>query len=422
MLTKEQNERLTRVGPGTPMGELLRRYWFPVTTSQALAENPVRTVKLLGETFTLYRDKSGRLGLVAQRCAHRSVDLKFGIPEEEGLRCPYHGWLYDASGQCLEMPAESPESTFAERVKIRSHVVEELAGLIWAYIGPGPVPFLPRWGLLVVPNGFRMIGSSIVHGNWLQCQENSADSVHLEWDHGYWGLHAMERYGITDERRWETFRRAKRHHVKLAFEPYEYGILKYRLQEGEDEATAQGWNHGHPLIFPNVVHVGALIGEQEFQIRVPLDDVTTWHVVYHVYEPGPDVVVPEQDPVPAFEVPLVDLPEWFLQQDLAVWEAQGPITDRTVEKLTETDKGLILLRRMLEEQIQVVEDGGDPINVFRQPHDSIGITIENFGDMSEYVPGSAYYGNTGTISGDVIKQVDELLTQARDAALARKRV
>ena len=419
MLSMEQNERLTRVGRGTPMGELLRRYWFPVATSQHLAENPVRSVKLLGETLTLYRDKGGRLGLVAQRCAHRSVDLKYGIPEEEGLRCPYHGWLYDTSGQCMEMPAESSESTFAERVKIQSYPVEELSGLIFGYLGPTPAPLLPKWNLFVAPNAFRMIGSSIVHGNWLQCQENSVDTVHLEWDHGRWGLHALETLGITDPRRWSNFQRAFRRHTKIAFERFEYGILKYRLQEGEDEATAQGWNHGHPLVFPNVVHIGRM-GEQEFQMRVPLDDVTTWHVVYHIYEPGPDVEVPAQNPVPVFDVPVVDLPEWILQQDLSVWEGQGPITDRSVEKLAETDKGLILMRRMLEEQIKVVEDGGEPMNVFREPHDSIALEIEDYGAIGTYEPGDAFYGNTGTLSGDVIKQVDELLTKARDAAVARK--
>jgi 5,5'-dehydrodivanillate O-demethylase len=271
----------------------------------------------------------------------------------------------------------------------------------------------------VKPNVFRMIGSTVLRANWLQCQENSVDQTHLEWDHGHWGLYALEKLGVTDQRRWAGFRRAKRHHTKIRFEPFEHGILKFRLQEGEDEATAQGWNHGHPLVFPNMVHIGQR-GEQEFQIRVPIDDEHTWHVVYHIYEPGPDVQVPEQYPVPVFEVPIVDLPEWILPQDLAVWQEQDPIFDRSRERLAESDKGLIMMRRMLEQQIDIVRDGGEPMNVFRQPHDVIDLEIEDYGDLSGYVPGDALYGNTGTLSGDAIRQVDRLFIKARDAALARR--
>ncbi|HEX3245101.1 MAG TPA: Rieske 2Fe-2S domain-containing protein, partial [Chloroflexota bacterium] len=138
MLTKEQNERLTRVGPGTPLGTLLRRYWWPVAGVAELVDRPTKPVRLMGEDLVLYKDRRGRYGLLGQRCAHRSVDLKYGIPEEEGLRCPYHGWLYDATGQCLEQPAEEPDSTFYQRVQTPAYPVEELGGLIFAYLGPGP--------------------------------------------------------------------------------------------------------------------------------------------------------------------------------------------------------------------------------------------------------------------------------------------
>ena len=335
----------------------------------------------------------------------RYVDLRYGIPEDDGLRCPYHGWMYDTTGQCLEMPAESPESTFAFRVKIDSYPVEELGGLIFGYLGPQPAPLLPRWNLFVAPNAYRIIGSTVVHANWLQCQENSVDTVHLEWDHGRWGIHMLERLRVTDPRRWDGFERARRHHVKTHFEPFKYGILKYRLQEGEDEATAQGWNHGHPMVFPHIVHIGRM-AEQEFQIRVPLDDETTWHIVYHIYEPGPDVEVPEQNPVPVFEVPVMEMPQYILEQDLIVWEAQGAVMDRNQEKLAETDKGLIMMRKMLEQQIDIVRDGGEPMNVFREPHKSIDLEIEDYGDLSRYEPGDALYGNTGTLSGALIKEAD----------------
>src|SRR6266700_707850 len=158
MLTGEENATLTRVGPNTPIGRLLRWYWHPIAAATQLDENPVRRVKLLDESLVLYRDRRNRLGLVSESCAHRRVNLVFGIPELEGLRCPYHGWLYDETGQCLEMPAEAGDSSFPSRVKIDAYPVQELAGLIFAYLGPLPAPLLPRWDLLVCDNVLRDIG------------------------------------------------------------------------------------------------------------------------------------------------------------------------------------------------------------------------------------------------------------------------
>ena len=128
MLTKEQNQMLTEVGPGTPMGELMRRYWQPIAALSQLKENPTKAVRLLGEDLVLFRDRSGTLGLIQESCPHRRVNLLYGIPEEHGLRCPYHGWLFDETGQCLEMPAEAPDSTFKDRVTAKSYP---------AWCGPG---------------------------------------------------------------------------------------------------------------------------------------------------------------------------------------------------------------------------------------------------------------------------------------------
>ena len=144
MLTREANERLTRVGPGTPMGKLLRRYWHPVATVARTRRRAGPAVTLLGENLALFRCDSGELGLVAQRCPHRGASLAYGIPEDDGLRCPYHGWKFDGGGQCLEQPAEPADSTFKDRVQIPAYPVQELGGLIWAYLGPEPAPLLPR--------------------------------------------------------------------------------------------------------------------------------------------------------------------------------------------------------------------------------------------------------------------------------------
>ncbi|HUK59061.1 MAG TPA: Rieske 2Fe-2S domain-containing protein [Stellaceae bacterium] len=418
MLTQEQNDLLTRVGPGTPMGKLMRRYWHPIATCHELKENPVKAVRILGESLTLFRDRQGHLGLIGQRCAHRRVDLRFGIPEANGLRCPYHGWLYDRAGRCLEQPAEIAGTDFQKSIKLPSYPAEELGGLVWTYLGPEPRPLLPRWDLFVEEHAFRMIGTTDVPCNWLQCQENAVDTVHTEWAHGRLAQYAIERKSVTDPRRIEQAQRFRRHHLKIDFAPVEVGIQKRRLVEGQSE-DAEEWRTGHPMVFPNYVRIGQL-GYSEFQIRVPLDDTHTWHLAYHVYFPGEDVEVPKQDPVPAFNVPIQELPEFVLGQDLLCWAAQGEICDRTQEQLGVSDRGLVMFRKLLMEQIEVVEMGGDPINTIRDPakNKCISLSLEDRGDLSNYRPGSVYYNNTGRNS-PVLAELDALMMKGAAAAKAR---
>jgi 5,5'-dehydrodivanillate O-demethylase len=187
MLTQEANERYTQVGPGTPCGELMRRYWHPIAARSELNEGYTLPVRLLGEDLVLYRDRSGTLGLIGSQCPHRKMGMVYGVPEEHGLRCAYHGWLYDETGRCLEMPyedAEDPSGAFRDKVTIASYPVEVLGGLVWAYLGPQPAPLLPRWDWLVMENVVRDIAHSELPCNWLQGQENSLDPVHVEWLHG----------------------------------------------------------------------------------------------------------------------------------------------------------------------------------------------------------------------------------------------
>ena len=415
MLTAEMNERLTRVGPGTPMGELLRRYWFPIATDQELAENPVKPVRLLGESLTLFRDLSGRLGVVAQRCAHRGVDLRHGIPQAEGLRCIYHGWMYDTSGQCVEQPAEAPEHGFKERVKLTSYPAEALGGLIWTYLGPEPVPLLPRWDIFAYQDVFRVVGTTGIPCNWLQCQENSVDTVHTEYVHGRFGVYVLERLGITDPASVARFQRfVDHHHAKIDFKPVKHGIQKLRLTEGQTEESA-GWTIGHPLVFPNYVLIGQA-GHREFQIRVPVDDTHTWHLTYTVFFPGPGIEVPPHETIPTFEVPIRDYPDWVLGQDIRAWPSQGEIADRTVEKLAETDRGLIMFRKMLQDQMKIVEDGGDPINVFRDPEENrfIELEMEDYGPLMHYTPGYLKHQNPGPLN-TVADELDDFLGRTAEA-------
>ena len=177
MLHARENERLTRVGPGTPMGELMRRYWHPIATTGQMADEPTRAIRILCESLVLYKDRSGTLGLIQESCPHRRVNLLYGIPEQHGLRCPYHGWLFDESGRCLEMPAEAPDSTFKDRVTALSYPVQELGGLIWAYLGPAPAPLLPRWDLFVQDGLYRDMLGVVLPCNWLQILEMLAQAA-----------------------------------------------------------------------------------------------------------------------------------------------------------------------------------------------------------------------------------------------------
>jgi 5,5'-dehydrodivanillate O-demethylase len=372
----EENERLTQVGAGTPMGELLRRYWWPIAGEGQLVKNPILGVRILGENLTLYRDKSGHLGLVAQRCAHRRVDLKLGLVDERGIRCMYHGWQYNAQGECIDMPLEPEGRAAQDKVKITAYPVEELGGLIFAYLGPAPAPLVPRWDILTWDNAFRHVGGVVLEANWLQCMENSVDTAHTEYLHGHWSLYTQMDIGggTGDERHDETLRRIygafTKRHLKLDWKVFEHGIMKYRLREGEDE-SAPDWQVGHPLVFPYMVRLGGSI-RNEFQIRVPVDDTHTLHLEYLVYAPGPDVEVPEQDYVPYFEHPIFDeagnpIVDYVVAQDMAGWWGQGPIADRENEWLGTTDTGVLLYRRLLRDQMKIVQDGGEPMNVFRDP-------------------------------------------------------
>ena len=382
MLTVQQNERLTHVGPGTPMGALFRRYWLPIAGSAELKANPTKAVRLLGEDLVLYKDRSGTLGLIEASCAHRRVHLLYGIPEEHGLRCPYHGWLYDETGQCLEMPAEAPESTFPSRVQIKAYPVQEHQGLVFAYLGPEPVPLLPDWAQWNRENVRWDVGLATVPCNWLQIMENSMDPVHTEWLHRYFSRYVLRRLEETGKRSKDEHWRPPPPvipHVKIGFDVYEHGIIKRRVLKGGSEDDVS-WRIGHPVVFPNMLSAG--------QIRVPVDDTHTLYVWYqaHPMEPGDEPQVASED-VPVYRVPLpgVDedgIPIWELidnnsGQDNFAWMTQGPISERQLEKLAESDKGIIVYRRLLMEQMRVVEDGGDPMNVFRDPEKNQDLYIPN---------------------------------------------
>jgi 5,5'-dehydrodivanillate O-demethylase oxygenase subunit len=356
MLTKEENQRLMQVGPGTPGGELLRRYWHPVAPARELTdENPTRFVRILGEDLVLYKDKSGNVGLIQDHCPHRGASLLYGRVEERGIACAYHGWLYDTTGNCLETPAEPADSKFYLTVKATAYPVQKYAGLYWAYLGPGPAPEIPRYDVWAREDGYQTIDVyPQLDANWLQAMENSVDPAHLQI------LHQAGRAGVANTTRGRTDDVAD-------FDFYEtpYGIIKKRTYK-------DGRVDEHPLIFPNILRQGNVT-----QIRVPMDDTHTYIVFVH-FVPGPSPVPEGEDTEvhyqPPFKEPSAALHpfthftmEWTLPEDHMAWETQGPLADREHERLATSDRGIVLYRGILDREIKKVAEGIDPMAVVRDP-------------------------------------------------------
>ena len=358
MLTQEENEMLTRVGPGTPAGNLLRRYWFPVgVASELTAENPTQLVRILGETLVLFRDKSGRIGLIDDRCAHRGVSLSYGRVEARGIACPYHGWLYDTQGNCLETPAEPCNSKFHLTVKQKAYPVQELVGLCWAYLGPQPAPLFTNFDIWFRRDGRRKIFiQPQLDCNWFQAMENSMDPAHLQILHQDTANRGRpiqdSTRGLTDD--------------VQEFDFYEvgYGLMKRRTYRN-------GIVDEHPVIFPNILRQGN-VG----QIRVPMDDSHT--KVYFVRffpsengeiiegdEPPVEYIKPYKNPPDAVHPYTRFRMDMVQAQDHMAWETQGPICDRTTERLTSSDRGIILLRKVMFREMKKVQHGQDPMGIIR---------------------------------------------------------
>ena len=431
-MTPEENDLITRVGPGTQGGELLRRYWHPIMGSSELNRRKVIPVRLMGEDLVLFRDQSGKLGLVEPQCAHRRVDLSTGFVVEEGLKCPYHGWTYDTTGQCVAQPGEPADSQLKDRVRIKSYIAEELGGLVFAYMGPLPAPLLPRWDFLVDDGMLRQIGYVIAPFNWLQAIENSYDAVHAEILHGQFFKHALDRRGDPSDAKYEiNVAPMLRKHQEIRYDRTDYGFIRRVVLES-DGKSADLFNVGHGKVFPNLTTVNGG-GTCTSTFQVPVDDTHTLYLGHRGYRYPDWVTVPKQTEVPWFEIPIKDekgnwIDDDIVGQDLMVMMAQGPILDRSKEVLGTTDVGVVQFRRFLKEQILKVRDGGEPINLYRDPAKNRRLELphsKNFYDRGvfgetkavSYRRGSAT-GALGMQNSPINELVEDLYEQAaRDAPL-----
>jgi 5,5'-dehydrodivanillate O-demethylase len=372
MESPEQNRELTSVGRGTPMGELMRRYWQPFAAAVDLKDRWTRKVRLLGEDLILFRTRQGERGLIAEQCPHRRASFLHGLPTERGIRCPYHGWEFDAQGACLHQPFETDNAAFRARVGTDAYPVQELGGVLWTYMGPvsdgQSPPLLPRFDGFVAEGAIRSLGRALLPVNWLQIMENSLDPVHTEWLHGHHYEFQKEQEGVKVA--------ISTPHLKIDFREFEFGITKHRLLAGHSE-DSDDWRIGHPIVFPNILAVGngdPLARYHSFQMRVPVDDTHTLHLWYNAYLPPEGAQVPPhlRSQVHTYDVPFVDEDGEFIVdnidgQDIMAWITQGPIADRSRETLAASDKGVAMYRRTLKREMKKVQEGQEPMGLLRDP-------------------------------------------------------
>ncbi|MFL5047931.1 MAG: Rieske 2Fe-2S domain-containing protein [Xanthobacteraceae bacterium] len=367
MLTAARNEQLTRVGPGTPMGALLRRYWMPVAGASEFDTTSIKPLRLMGEDLVLYKDLGGRYGLVDRHCPHRRADLSYGWVEAIGIRCSYHGWLMDETGRCVEQPYEdvaNPSLRARDRCATKAYPVRELAGLLWAYLGPLPAPELPVWEPFTWANGFREIVLAEIPCNWFQCQENSIDPVHFEWMHDNWSLRQRGAEGAAPK------------HLKIRFEEFDHGFIYKRVREGQSESDRY-WTVGRVALWPNGFYLGS-----HFEWRVPVDDENTLSVAWFFMRVPKGREPYVQDAIPTWVSPIKDangrwISSHVINQDIAAWVGQGTIADRTKENLRSSDVGITMMRQRFFADMEAVAAGRDPKGVIRSANAAQCIELPN---------------------------------------------
>jgi phenylpropionate dioxygenase-like ring-hydroxylating dioxygenase large terminal subunit len=392
MISREHNELMTRVGPETPAGKLLRRYWQPVALVDELkGERPVRPVKVLGENFVLLRDTEGKCGLIDRQCAHRGADLAYGRLEDGGLRCSFHGWLYDVAGKCLETPAEPGGSRLCEHIRLRSCPVVEKSGVLFAYLGAGEPPAFPQLDCFVAPDAYTFAFKGYWDCNWLQALEVGIDPSHASWLHKF----------FEDEDPAASYGRQFRGTPADSGLPISKVLREYDRPEIRVERTAYGMRlqtlrrisdaHTHirvtNVLFPQAFVIPMNAEMTISQWHVPVDDTGCyWYAIFTSFGAPVDKDTMRSQrlktyPAPDYRPVFNRSNSWGFDageqkkrtftgmgfdiniHDQWACESQGPIQDRTKENLGTTDKGIALYRRLLMDAIRKNEAGELTVNI-----------------------------------------------------------
>lgn len=392
-MTREQNILLTSTGAGTPMGEVLRRYWWVIGVADELKDKPT-FVRLLGEDLVLFRDGKGKAGLIGALCPHRRANLCLGSVGERGLRCRYHGWLFDVDGKVLETPGEPPDSTFKDGIKHPAYAVEELGGFLFAYIGPQPAPLLPRFDFLAAegPRYRRVTG--FANCNWLQVVENGMDPVHASFMHGQvWPGVApapmFVDYGETDYGVYYRSARPTGKEGQVVFR--EHHLLAPGISLAPD-----GFTRNMKGDFSSFTGGNAML-PRSARFNTPIDDTHTM-VLRVTWKPEaspaewkstplqtadwrPDPVEPYLEYKRLEDAPELGYgwPKTVAAQDATVEDSMGPLADRENENLSGLiDGGVYLFRQQLLKSVEDVRKGGDPKGTVRDPKVNELINIPAF--------------------------------------------
>jgi phthalate 4,5-dioxygenase oxygenase subunit len=394
MLSFIDNELLTRTGPGTPMGELFRRFWHPVLLAAELPEPdgpPVR-LRVLSEDLVAFRDTDGQVGIIDALCPHRRAGMFFGRNEECGLRCVYHGWKFDVQGNCVDMPSEPRESTFKNKVKIKAYPTTEYGGCIWIYMGPpDKQPAPPHFEWARVPDAQRVLSRWIQECNYMQAVEGEIDSAHVSW------LHAPLQAENSPFRGRFNDAIIMDGAPKLTVKPTDYGFC-YGARRDTDGGECY-WRVTHWLL-PTFSLIPAHGFPRGGRCWIPIDDrhISVLQYNYHPERPLTEAEVqrgknsPQVEPI-RYRLPdgaivdicrdvrnadndyLIDREMQRTQnftgiqvirtQDTAMTESMGGIVDRTQEHLGTTDVAVIAARRRLIQMARDLEAGVEPIEALR---------------------------------------------------------
>ncbi|MEJ5988610.1 Rieske 2Fe-2S domain-containing protein [Ramlibacter sp. PS3R-8] len=403
-MRSEQNELVTRIGPGTPCGAVLRSYWQPVALADEfdarldarMAQRPLKAVRVMGQDLVLFRDQAGQWGLLDRDCPHRGADLSFGRHEGDGLRCPFHGWKFDAAGRCLETPAEPAGSKLCDRVRQRSYPVIEKSGILFGWFGEdGKAPPFPAFDCFTAPSTHTFAFKGLWNCNWLQAFEVGIDPAHPSFLHRFLSDAALDAVGENAAGRqfrsasagdfggekWPMTRIMREfHQPEISFEPKPWGLQLTALRPMTDELTHVRITHA---IFPHTFVIPLSETMTITQMHVPVDDVRTyWYSVFTSFA-GPV----DRDAMRNQRLQFISLPDYvpksgrhngwgfnpdeqsaqtYLgmgEEDINVhdqWavESMGAIQDRTREHLGTSDKVIMANRRLLLKAIETVQAGG----------------------------------------------------------------
>ena len=392
MISREQNDLITRTGPGAPCGTLMRQYWQPVALAVELqGPRPLRPVRLLGQDLVVFRDEAGRLALIDRDCPHRGADLAYGRLEDGGLRCPFHGWLFDVAGNCREMPGEPDGGgALCQRVKQKTYPVAERAGIIWGYLGAGEPPAFPDFDCFIAPDSHVFAFKGHMDCNWLQALEVGIDPAHASFLHRFeedesaggsntYGRQFRAASMGSDIPMTTLLREFPRPDIDV--QPVPWGLRLFSRRRIDPQRTHLRVTN---LIFPNSFLI-PLSGEMTItQWHVPVDDTSNyWYAIFTSFGGPVDKKTMTEQRLELYQLPdykprLGRHNEWGYDpaeqrsktftgmgfdinvHDQWACESQGAIQDRTREHLGTTDKAIIANRRLLVKAIEQAQAGERP--------------------------------------------------------------